>query len=168
MIEPEKAARFGYKEVTPYPQLIHAIGLLHTARNVDIKYAVSHIKSILKQKKDSFAISILYESKRSSKEVYVVKTYKDGIDGYEKSLKERLNYAKIGFDSDTQSTLTELTSKKTSLSYAINSHVYAALSCHFRIVIVYDITRGKHRMFMKDFSNQTKKVTPKKVNNAAP
>jgi hypothetical protein len=158
MIDPEKAIKFGYKEVTPYQELLHSVGLLHTARKLDVKYALSLVKKIINQRFDSYSISIIYDTVRDKKDAVIAKTYKEGRDGFSSRIKKSLPKSSVEFNSNVGATIVELSANNNGLQKLSNSIAFTSLSCHFRLILIFDITRNNFQMFMKSSKNKQQKL----------
>ena len=68
-----------YRKVSPYLEVIHSIGLLHTCRQKDAAFAFSLLESAFKQKNGDFFALISHETTLDRKDAFVYKMYRKGI-----------------------------------------------------------------------------------------
>jgi len=154
MISKEKATRFGYQEITPYTELLHAIGLLHTSRKIDNTFALSQVKRIMHQKFDSFCIAVVYDSSKKGNDVCLSKVYKAGRRGFTEKIKKSMPISNIEFDSDINATTIEASGTKKGLFFLKQNILFNAMSSQFKLILLYDVTRNIYEMYNKSLKRE--------------
>lgn len=149
MINKETLSKFGYTEITPFTDLLHAVGLLHTARRIDSKYALSQIKKILNQKYDCFCIAVVYDSSKDGKDVSIGKVFKAGRAGFSDKIKDSMHRSKIEFNSDIGATIIEAAGTNKGMSLLKRSISFSALCSHFNMILIYDVSKNSYHMYKK-------------------
>lgn len=149
MISKEISAKFGYMELNPFRELLHAVGLLHTSRKIDSTYALDQVKKVLNQKYDSFCVAIIYDSTRDGRDVSIGKVFKGGKAGFSNKIKSRLPRSRVEFDDSINATLIEAAGGNKGLSILKRSIALSSMSCHFNMILIYDVSRNDYKLIKK-------------------
>lgn len=144
-----------YRKVSPYLEVIHSIGLLHTCRQKDAAFAFSLLESAFKQKNGDFFALISHETTLDRKDAFVYKMYRKGNRDFFGPKEELLGWFKTEYNAEKLCThgSTKL-SKKTSVkdrkrfNVVVNKLLSSACKAGYKYVLYYDISKEEYAMWM--------------------
>lgn len=157
MAEDEVLSKF-YKELTPFSDIVHLMGLMHTARVKDIGYAKSLLSSSFKQKTSDYCSILFFESTLKGRPVLVFKVVKEGDRNFKKQTDKFLSWLEIEYSHEKLSSqcFVYLDTKKNvnDLVFSVKKKLLLSASiAGFKYILTYDLAKEKQRLWSRKFSS---------------
>lgn len=160
MIEDDVLNKF-YRAMTPFNDIIHTLGLLHTARAKDVGFAKKMLSKAFKQSTPDYCAILTFESSLKGRPVMVFKIIKSGKRDMSKYTDKFLSRMNMEYNPEKDATqcVVFLKNKKDAAEKVANVKKNLFLAASFtgyRYILSYDLGREKQTLWSRKFRGSSK------------